>query len=158
GSIKTRETPLRFAPGRSAGKVARIVRRLARWTTHGLTRSTPPSDHRPGCGPTRVGRPHRTGPETEGVEVVQATPAWGPGRLLGRGAAGIRQSGGRCASRPVRRNRGGRGSACALRSDYHEVNPVALQIEDPVDRLRREEPDAIDLAAAVDYARVPGQL
>src|SRR5262245_53698337 len=73
GSIKTRETPLRFAPGRSAGKVARIVRRLAGWTTHGLTRSTPPSDHRPWCGPTRVGRAHRTGPETEGVEVVQAT-------------------------------------------------------------------------------------
>src|SRR5262249_52027785 len=31
---------------------------------------------------------------------------------------------------------------------YHEVDPVALHFEDPVDRLRREEPDAIDLAAA----------
>jgi hypothetical protein len=41
---------------------------------------------------------------------------------------------------------------------YHEVDPVAWHVEDPVDRLRREEPDAIDLAAAVDYARVPGQL
>jgi hypothetical protein len=44
------------------------------------------------------------------------------------------------------------------RYTYHEVNPVALHFEDPVDRLRREEPDAIDLAAVVDYARVPGQL
>ena len=31
---------------------------------------------------------------------------------------------------------------------YHQVDPVALHFEDPVDRLRREEPDAIDLAAA----------
>ena len=30
----------------------------------------------------------------------------------------------------------------------HEVDPVALHFEDPVDRLRREQPDAIDLAAA----------
>src|SRR5262245_30407589 len=30
----------------------------------------------------------------------------------------------------------------------HEVNPVELHLEDPVDRLRREEPEAIDLAAA----------
>src|SRR5262249_11899208 len=29
----------------------------------------------------------------------------------------------------------------------HEVDPVALRFEDPVDRLRREKPDAIDLAA-----------
>src|SRR5258707_10204337 len=34
------------------------------------------------------------------------------------------------------------------RNAYHEVDPVALHFEDPVDRLRREEPDAIDLAAA----------
>src|SRR5262249_46848616 len=31
---------------------------------------------------------------------------------------------------------------------YHEADPVAWRSEDPVDRLRREEPDAIDLAAA----------
>src|SRR5207244_4917180 len=30
----------------------------------------------------------------------------------------------------------------------HEVDPVALHFEDPVDRLRREAPDAVDLAAA----------
>src|SRR4029079_8210177 len=30
----------------------------------------------------------------------------------------------------------------------HEVDPVALHFEDPVDRLRREEPRAIDLATA----------
>ena len=29
----------------------------------------------------------------------------------------------------------------------HEVDPVTLHFEDPIDRLRREEPDAIDLAA-----------
>src|SRR5260370_28750672 len=34
------------------------------------------------------------------------------------------------------------------RHAYHEVDPVALHFEEPVDRLRREEPDAIDLAAA----------
>src|SRR6202011_899585 len=34
------------------------------------------------------------------------------------------------------------------RYSYHEVDPVALHFEDAVDRLRREEPDAIDLAAA----------
>src|SRR5436190_23016763 len=33
------------------------------------------------------------------------------------------------------------------RGTDHEVDPVALHFEDPVDRLRREEPDAIDLAA-----------
>src|SRR5215469_8702866 len=67
-SIKTRETPLRFAPGRSAGKVARIVRRLAGCTTNGLTRSTPPSDHRPWCGPTRAGRTHHAGYAVEDEE------------------------------------------------------------------------------------------
>src|SRR5262245_60565728 len=29
----------------------------------------------------------------------------------------------------------------------HDVDSIALHFEDPVDRLRREEPDAIDLAA-----------
>jgi hypothetical protein len=35
----------------------------------------------------------------------------------------------------------------------HDVDGVALSIEVPADRLRREAPDAIDPAAAVDYAR-----
>src|SRR6185369_2569357 len=30
----------------------------------------------------------------------------------------------------------------------HQIDPVALHIEDPVNRLRREEPFAIDLATA----------
>ena len=34
------------------------------------------------------------------------------------------------------------------RDAYDEVDPVELHLEDPVDRLGREEPDAIDLAAA----------
>ena len=34
------------------------------------------------------------------------------------------------------------------RDAYHEVDPVELHLEDLVDRLGREEPDAIDLAAA----------
>jgi len=39
------------------------------------------------------------------------------------------------------------------RHAYDEVDPVALHFEDPVDRVLREGTDAIDLGAAVDYAR-----